>query len=119
MSHGQIYHGFAAFGERLVVFAQTAVAAEPGERAFDDPSPGQDHEARQVVAALDDLQDPATELPRPLDQLPGVAASAQIRFRRGKSPLSLASTRLAPSRSWMLAACTTTASTRPSVSTTM
>ena len=68
MSHGQIDHGFAALGERFVILAQAAVSSEPGEGSFDDPSFGQDHESRHVVASLDDLQNPASQFPRPVDQ---------------------------------------------------
>jgi len=74
MRHSQVNDGFAAFRECFVVLAQAAVASEPGEGSFDDPALGQDHEARQVVAAFDDLQDPASQLPCPLDQLAGVPA---------------------------------------------
>lgn len=74
MRHSQVNHGFAAFREGLVILAQAAIAAEPGEGSFDNPALGQDHEAGHIVAAFDDLQDPVAQLPRPLDQLSGVAA---------------------------------------------
>ena len=74
MSHGQIDHGLAALGERFVVLAQAAVSSEPREGSLDDPTLGQNHEPRHVVAALDDLQNPPAQFPRPFDQLARIAA---------------------------------------------
>ena len=69
MSHCQIDHGLAALGERFVVLAQAAVSSEPREGSLDDPTLGQNHEPRHVVAAFDDLQNPPAQFPRPFDQL--------------------------------------------------
>ena len=51
-------------------------------------------------------------------RFPPSPASAQMRSSRGIVPMSGVSSRLAPSRSWMLAGCTTTPCTNPKVSTT-
>lgn len=48
-------------GVALEVARETAVAADPGEAAFDDPSLGQDDEAMRL-GALDDLQLPGAGL---------------------------------------------------------
>lgn len=85
MRHGQVDHCLAAFGEHLVVLAQASVSLEPPEGAFHDPSLGQDHEARHVVAALDDFQNPAPELSRPVDQLSGIAAIGPDQLQPGEA----------------------------------
>jgi hypothetical protein len=73
MGHGQVDDRFAAFRERLVVFAQTAITTEPGKGSLDDPTLGQNLKAGHIVAAFDDLQDPVAHFPGPRDQFPGVA----------------------------------------------
>lgn len=47
-------HCLGDFGEFLVILGQAPPAAEPAERSFDDPSPGQDDEADPGDAANDD-----------------------------------------------------------------
>jgi len=87
MSHRQVNHGLAAFGERLVVLAQPSVSSEPREGSFHDPSLGQDDESRHVVAALDDLQGPPPESPRPVDQLARLPAVGPDQLQPGESAL--------------------------------
>ena len=72
MRHGQVNDRLAALGQRFVILAQAPVAAEPSEGPFGDPSLGQDHEAAQIVAPLDDLENPAAQLSCPVDQVSGV-----------------------------------------------
>ena len=45
----------------LEVFGETAAAADPGERAFDDPALGKNDEAMQLVA-FDDFDGPGADL---------------------------------------------------------
>lgn len=59
--HGEADEGGDGPGVALIVARQTAVAADPGEGALDDPALGQDDEAVRL-AALDDLQRPAAGL---------------------------------------------------------
>jgi len=83
-------------GVALEVARQTTVAADPCDRALDDPSLGQDDEVVRI-AALDDLQGPTTGIGddllhlRPL--IPGISKDA---FDEGKQtarrPQHLAST---------------------------
>src|SRR5438045_8205096 len=46
-------------GVALEIARQAAIAADPGQGAFDDPAPGQDDEFVQFIA-LDDLKHPTT-----------------------------------------------------------
>jgi len=96
MSRGQVNDGLAAFRQRLVVFAQAAVSSEPGESAFHDPPLGQNHEARKVVAAPDDFQNPPAQLPRPLDQLTGIAAVGPDQLQPGEPDLEQRQHQLGP-----------------------
>src|SRR5438067_9091626 len=57
--HGQPDEGSDGAGVALEIARQTAIAADPGEGALDDPALGQHDEFVQLVA-LDDLQYPTT-----------------------------------------------------------
>src|SRR5437588_6609260 len=57
--HGQPDEGGDGARVSLEIARQTAIAADPGQGAFDDPSLGQDDEFVQFVA-LDDLDHPTT-----------------------------------------------------------
>ena len=72
MDHRHVNHCFAAFCQRLVVLAQTTIAAEPGKGSLDNPTLGQNLETGGIVAAFDDLQDPVAQFSGPLDQLAGI-----------------------------------------------
>ena len=55
--HGQPDEGSDSAGVALEIARQAAIAADPCQRAFDDPALGQDDEFVQFVA-LDDLEHP-------------------------------------------------------------
>ena len=74
VDHRESDHRLAALGQHFIVFAVTAIAAQPGERPLHDPSFGQNLEAGQVVTSLDYFQRPAAESTGPIYQLPGVTA---------------------------------------------
>ena len=57
--HGQPDEGSDGAGVALEIAGQVAIAADPGQGAFDDPAPGQDDEFVQFIA-LDDLKYPTT-----------------------------------------------------------
>ena len=57
--HGQPDEGGDGAGVSLEIARQAAIAADPGQGSFDDPSLGQDDEFVQFIA-LDDLQHPTT-----------------------------------------------------------
>src|SRR6184192_899279 len=57
--HGQSDEGGDGAGVSLEIARQAAIAADPGQGSFDDPSLGQDDEFVQFVA-LDDLKHPTT-----------------------------------------------------------
>src|SRR3990172_7534615 len=96
MRHGQVDHRFAALGERLVVLTQSPVATQPSEGALHDPALGQHHEAGYLVAALDDLQNPVAQLPRPVDQLAGIAAVGPNQFEPWEASLEFGQHQLGP-----------------------
>ncbi len=67
--------GLGAGDGGLEVLGETAVATEPGKGALHHSTPGQNLEARHVVASRDDLQRPLADLFQRLAELrPGVAA---------------------------------------------
>ena len=57
--HGQPDKGGDGARVALEIARQAAIAADPCQRAFDDPAPGQHDEFVQLVA-LDDLEHPTT-----------------------------------------------------------
>ena len=59
--HGEADEGCGGSRIALEVACETAVAADPGQRSFDDPALWQDDEAVRLVA-LDDLQLPGAAL---------------------------------------------------------
>ena len=109
MDGSEIDHGFTALGQFFVVFAQAAIATKPCKGAFDDPAARQELKARLLRIAFDDLQDGIQMLFDPVDQGAGIATIGP-EFAQASLVAcdSLAKTSLAPSRSWMLAAWTTT-----------
>ena len=86
MDHGQVDHGFAAFRERFVVLAQTAITTEPSKGSLDDPTLGQNLKAGHIVAAFDDLQNPGAQFLGPLDQVPGVSPIGPDQLEPGELP---------------------------------
>jgi len=96
MDHDQVDHRFAAFRQRLVVLAQTAIAAEPSEGSLDNPTLGQNLEAGHVVAAFDDLQDPVAQFSCPVDQFPGVSPIGPDQLEPREFPDQLGQHQLGP-----------------------
>ena len=85
VGHGNEDHRLAALGQRFVVLRQSAVLAEPGKGALDDPSFGQHNELVQQ-GTLDDLDKTSVPATRPVHELPGIAAI-------GEDPLQTPETR--------------------------
>jgi len=69
VNHRQFNHGFTTDRQRLIVFAQSPVLAQPRKGPFDHPPAGQDRKTFNVFTAFDNLQHPMTEISRPLDEL--------------------------------------------------
>ncbi len=74
MDHRNLDSGLARLRQPLVVLAQAAVASQPGERAFHDPSLGEHGEPRRVRGLLDQINHLATDDQGPDRHLSGVAA---------------------------------------------
>ena len=72
IGHSNEDHGFAAFGQRFIVFGESSIFAEPGERAFDNPSFRQNHESTDCVT-LDDLDESAMPPANPVHKLSGIS----------------------------------------------
>lgn len=118
-NHGQVDHGLTVLCSVFIVFAQPATMSEPGKCALNHPSAGKEVKAFDTLWSLDDLKNPVAGSFYPLDQLPRISPSAQMSWRRLNRSPALSSRILAPSLSWILAACTITINTNPIVSTRM
>src|SRR5512135_2211886 len=62
MHHGYVDPRLARLLAPLVIFAQAAVAAQPGERPLHDPTPLQDLDLLLPLGADDQFQDPTPDL---------------------------------------------------------
>ena len=96
MDHRQVNHRLAAFRQRLVVLAQTTIAAEPSKGSLDDPTLGQNAEAGDIVAAFDDLQEPVAQFSRPLDQFSGISPIGPNSFQPRELPDQFGQHQLGP-----------------------
>ncbi len=77
--------GLGGLDGRLEVLGQPPVSIEPGERALDDPSAGQELEARHARGTVDDLQRPAADpLQCALELGPGMGAVGEDVAQAGK-----------------------------------
>lgn len=65
MGHGNIDEGLAGFRDLLIVLAQATIVVQPSEGAFHDPPTGQHLESLDLVAPLDDFQQPTAILEHP------------------------------------------------------
>ena len=119
VDHRYMDPGLAGFGQFPVVFAESSAPGQQGQCALYYPTAGQYLEVVAVRTATHHLQQPSASRPSPRDQLTGISGVSPDDLEPRNRPSSLASTSLAPSRSWILAACTTTARSNPVVSTTM
>ena len=52
---GEFEEGERSVVQVLPIFGEAAAAVEPGNGAFDDPAPRQDHEPFDLIRALDDF----------------------------------------------------------------
>ncbi len=101
--HGQPGEGSDGAGIPLEIVRQAAIAADPGQGAFDDPALGQDDEFVQFVA-LDDLEHPTTRAgSRSRDARSLIAGIGEDALDEGeeakRQPAGRSRTRRAPSRS--------------------
>ena len=77
--------GLGGLDGRLEVLGQPPVSIEPGERALDDPSAGQELEALHARGTVDDLQRPAADpLQCALELGPGIGAVGEDVAQAGK-----------------------------------
>ena len=77
--------GLGGLDGRLEVLGQPPVSIEPGERALDDPSAGQELEALHARGTVDDLQRPAADpLQCALELGPGIGAIGEDVAQAGK-----------------------------------
>lgn len=73
IDHSQIDHSFTAGRQRLVVFTESAILAQPAECAFHNPAFGQDNEAVHLIS-LNNFNNPAEGLSSPIHKSPGIAS---------------------------------------------
>ena len=107
-------------GSGFVVAHAAAVLVDPRETSLDHPNAGPDVETSGAGDAFDDLHSKGENVFRPDEQPSGVTAvGAQTSRMVEKLPRSATRSRCAASRSWIEAAVTTTASSRPFTSTAM
>jgi len=93
--HGDVDKGFTGLGQSFVVFAQPPVASQPRQRALHHPAPRQ-HNELAFIGTFHDLQEPATKLIDPLNQLPGISAVGPAQLQPWEAPCELLQHQLGP-----------------------
>lgn len=81
-------HCLAALGQRLIVFRQSAVAAQPRERTFDDPALRQNFKS-VLDRPLDDFHDAPIPSARPPHEPAGIAAVREDQLHPPQAPSQL------------------------------
>ena len=69
VNHSKLNHGFTANRQRLIVFAQPSILSQPRKGPFHHPSPGQYRKTFNVFITFDNLQNPATKIKSPVNEL--------------------------------------------------
>src|SRR3989304_7767222 len=90
LGHRHIDKGFTGFWQGLVVLAQPSIAAQPSKGALHNPAMRQYLKAVDIIRALDDFQEPATQVLGPPDQLASVASVSPDQPQAGKLSYQLA-----------------------------
>ncbi len=68
IDHCDKYHRFTAGGQHFIVLAHPPIPTDPAEGPLHDPTLRQDRKADDLIATLDDLQNPVSKRSRPFDQ---------------------------------------------------
>src|SRR5215212_1467240 len=84
----EIHHAFAHICSSLVVLTQPAVAIEPAEGAFDDPTLGQDLKTALLLGPTYDIQHEGKELMHPFHQHHGIALIGPYPFEAWQAAIA-------------------------------
>ena len=84
IDHGNDDHCFTALGECLVVFRQSAVLTQPGERSLDNPSLWQHHKAVRF-GTFDNFNEPSRPAARPVNKPAGIAAVSEDQLQTAEA----------------------------------
>src|SRR5271155_54014 len=68
MDHAHVDHRFTRLDGSFIIFAVAPIPSEPPERAFDNPTLGQQHKTNGMHWAQDRLENPAKGLSHPFRQ---------------------------------------------------
>lgn len=88
IDHGNAYHGFAALNQRLIVFGESSIFAQPSEGSLDNPSLGKDHKLVRV-RAFDDFDNSSVPANRPIHKLSGITTIGPDDFKAPPSRAAL------------------------------
>ena len=83
-NHCHADHGLAAVRQRLVVFAESAILAEPAESTFHDPAPRQDDEPLAVGRTFHNIEYPTAAPCGPVHERSRLSAIGPDPFQTGK-----------------------------------
>ncbi len=90
VDHHDKDHGFTAGGEHLVVLAHPTIPADPAEGPLHDPTLRQDHKADDIIATLDDFQNPVSKRSRPFNQFASITTVRPNQLQASMPPMELA-----------------------------
>ncbi len=103
VDHRDVDPSFSCFRQFLIVFAEPSAPAQPGKCALYNPPPVQRLELMAVGVSSHYLQQPSSSGQSPRHQLAGVGRIGPDDLDPREFAQHMASTSLAPSRSWILA----------------
>ena len=69
VNHSNLNHRFTADRQRLIIFTQSPILAQPRKGPFYHPSSGQYRKALNILTTFDNLQHPATKIKSPVNEL--------------------------------------------------
>ncbi len=99
--HRPTDHGFAGFDAVLVIFDQTTILHQPGNRALDNPALGLHHKAFLIGGLGDNLQRPVVDVGGPVLQKTAIGAVGKHNFEPFAEGFELRKNRLFQcGRSW-------------------
>ena len=93
IDHSNNDHRLTAAGQSFIVFRQSAVLAQPGKRALDDPSFGQ-HDESTRQRTFDDLDEAPVPAARPIDEPAGVTAICKDQLQAAETGSQLSNQQL-------------------------
>jgi len=74
INHSKLDHCFTALRERLIIFAQSTIFAQPRKCSLNNPATRQHRKTDDIITSLNNLQYPLAHRGTPVNQFAGIPA---------------------------------------------